>query len=233
MVLLLSGMSQVRAAFITITESVTATGSLGGIAFTGQPVTLTGVGDTSNVTNPSSGLFSLQSGLVMTVGVTGFPTATVTGLPQALVSQGTSEGGFFTASTATILTTPNSAFSTYTLSTSIGPVSGNPAINSGLPLATTGGSFIIDSTSGTSVYQAVVTPEPDSLWLVGMAVAGAAVLGRRAKGTDAGRKKLPRCPVTSMCVVRRATILTEFKSRAGFFELLRSCYLRASALIRG
>ena len=42
---------------ITYVEDATATGSLGGVAFTDATVTLTMMNNTTNVTNPSTGLF--------------------------------------------------------------------------------------------------------------------------------------------------------------------------------
>jgi len=57
-----------------------------------------------------------------------------------------------------VLETFNSAFGTYDLTTSIGPISGFPAFFQGAPWPTTDGNFIIDSSSGESVFTAVCTP---------------------------------------------------------------------------
>jgi hypothetical protein len=90
---LLIGASFAKADLVTFTESVTASGSLGSTPFTDKVVTLTATGDTSNVTNPSLGVFYLP-GLVVSINITGLGTAVLTDVGEISTFQGGGYTGF-------------------------------------------------------------------------------------------------------------------------------------------
>lgn len=178
---LLCGARQANADGITYTESDTATGSIGGQGFTNALVTLTFVGNTSNVTSPSAGLFfnSVGTASVTIGGIGTFLFTTV----EVFDNQNVPFAGFDDASQGTfiLLATTDPSFLTYDLTTGIGPITNGVTFNSGLSFATSGGSLILDSAGANSTFTATATtPEPCSLLLLGMGIAGLfTVRGRR------------------------------------------------------
>jgi hypothetical protein len=173
---------------ITYTEDATATGSLGGVAFTDAMVTLTMINDTTNVTNPSPGLF-LNIGTA-TVSVNGDTPVAFTDSIAVFSNQTVSVGGFADVSFATpldILDTTNAAFAAYDLKSFIGPLSGSPAnIDFNVSFPTADGAFILTALAGpASTFTATATPgvpEPGMLSLFGAALAGLGLIRRRKTG---------------------------------------------------
>jgi hypothetical protein len=149
---------------IVVTDTTTGSGSLDGTVFINALVTLTFVGDTTNVTGTT--IFQLPGTATLSVG--GIGSDTFTDNIQVVVNQTFTDGGFgdFTNSAAIIFTF-NPAFATYSLTSSIGPLSGSSAL--GLPSVdnTVHGTFNLKS-AGTSTFTATVTtPEPSLLFMVG------------------------------------------------------------------
>ena len=167
---------------ITFTEAITTSGSLDGTAFTNQLVTITLTGNTSSITNPSSGLYFLNGPASVTVATVGSDTFTDT-MAAAENQSSHAVGITDTTTSLTLLWTANAALSTYDLSASIGPLSGGSLGNAGTAFATTGGSFTITGALNVdhpSTFTAAVSgvPEPGTLALLGIGV-GLLAFGKR------------------------------------------------------
>jgi hypothetical protein len=151
--------SVASAAPVTYTVVSTASGSLGGTAFTDQQVTFTTTADTDNI---MAGFTSLVLATPPTIEVTGFAPATA--LDQFWVfsnPNGPRTGLYSSTNGSFIIYDTSPLFAGYDLTTSIGPISGVPTINSDVTAPTTLGTFTFTSMSAVS-FQAVV-PEPGSL----------------------------------------------------------------------
>ena len=169
-ILLLSALSvAAHAVPITFTETVVGSGSLGS-AFSNQLITITGTGDTAGITS-SVGVYQLVLPTA-TLTVAGSSPVSFTGGLTVFSNTFAQVAGFMGLSPALdILDTNSSAFATYAL---LGAISGSgPAtINSGTAFSTSGGSFILNSITGSATFTAgaaliAATPEPTSLALLG------------------------------------------------------------------
>ena len=192
--------AQVAAVPITYTETATIDGSLGGVDFTDAEFTITGSGDTDNITHGLPCCFGNRLGAsTVTFTLAGFGPGTFTDLVGVSVNQTNTEGipgepetgisgaGFsdFT-SNFLILWTEDPAFATWDLSTDIGPLTGpgfcncNPIANISFP--TTLGELHISATDPTFTADAAAVPAPATLplFLIGVG-ASVVVLGWRRK----------------------------------------------------
>jgi len=110
------------AALITFTFNGTGSGTVDGAPFTNADYTITLIGDTTAITNPSPGTFQLDTTATIVIG--GIGTATVTELPGIFVSQNGSVLGFQCWGGTDVLDLDDAAFATYDLATPLGPISG-------------------------------------------------------------------------------------------------------------
>jgi hypothetical protein len=109
-----------------------------------------------------------------TVDVAGIGSAMFTDAIFTGVVQEFQRAGFSDPKSEDILDTDSPAFSTYNLSTSIGPLAGTTVINPGFSFPTTAGDFVFNSANASdSTFLAtlgtVSIPEPSSLILAGTA----------------------------------------------------------------
>jgi hypothetical protein len=168
-----------NASLIVYTEQDTVSGSLGGVGFTNATMTLVLTGDTSNVTNPSSGLF--QNAGPATVAISGLGSGTFLDSIIVFAFQPNQAAGFEDITKPadildTLLAPP---LGSYDLTTSIGPVLGTAAFNPSTGFATSAGTLVLTAASNPTFSAAVAAPETSSLGLVGIGLAGVVVIARR------------------------------------------------------
>jgi hypothetical protein len=151
------------AGMITYVETATASGSLGGTNFTFAQVTITATADTANIilSDPTD-MFYKVTNMSTTVDVAGVGSAMFTDAIFTGVVQLFQVAGFSDPKSEDILDTKSPAFSTYDLSTSIGPLSGTTVINPGFAFPTTAGDLILTAAvaNGDSTFQATLAAIP-------------------------------------------------------------------------
>ena len=148
---------------IIYSEQTVGSGTLDGHAFTDANILITAFGDTANLTLPIATLIR-NTPVTGTVHVTGIGTDTFT-VPVKVELQSDVAAAISEVGVGFILgtSTGTHAFAGYALNTTFGPISGGTLDNLHHAFATTGGSFVLDSTvSHTAIFNASV-PEPTSL----------------------------------------------------------------------
>ena len=154
----------VSADMVTIETTVVASGSLGGSSYTNELVTITGVGDTDDITSDGT-VHLLSFGLQTTVEIDGLGSGLFTDSVQAVVNNNSELAGFGNSSIATGLLFVNAPiFETYDLLSGLGPVSGEAIPVFGIGHETDAGAFRINSVFGDATFSVQIdnVPEPSS-----------------------------------------------------------------------
>lgn len=165
------------AAPATYTSTIVGSGVLDGTAYTNALVTITATANT-NAVGWNGFLFFVNA--TPTVTVAGLGSDTLTSPDMVVYNNPTAPvAGFGQLGFGTVLGTFDPSFSTYDLTSSIGPVSNSYFDRPDLTFATSNGSFSLTSASGNSTFTAQVVPEPATFAALGLGAV--AVLRRRRK----------------------------------------------------
>ena len=188
-----------KASPITYTETATVSGTLMTsptqiLIISNDLLTLTGTGNTTNITNPVSFAFlnNVTASFTLSSGGTVFQSGTFTDPIEVFDTQIASPvlpvAGFHDlVNSQDILDTFNAAFASYDLRTSIGPITGPSFITKDSSLLTAlTGEHLSFTSAGDATFTAIVTPLPAALPLFASGLVGLGLLGWRRKRAAAG-----------------------------------------------
>jgi hypothetical protein len=167
------------AALFTYTETGFLSGSLNGVAFTDNLITITGAGDTSQISGgPDVFLLALPVSFTLSGGGSGMFTDSM----QVVSNQTDERAGFGDVTlNRALLFTVSTAFATYDLSTAIGPENGSAAFNHNAAFGTSAGDLVTDSFRGVATFTAIAStvPEPSTWAMMLIGFAGLSIAGCR------------------------------------------------------
>jgi hypothetical protein len=161
---------------ITYRLSAMGSGYFGGVPFFNTPFTITAFADTTQISHPSTPLFSVTNAST-TISLSGMGsgallTDTVTLDFQNASASEASAGIFLYYQGPNLLSVFNSTFRTYDLSTSLAPRSGAAGFQQNFLFSTTSGDFRLSSVSSASFTASLQpAPEPGSLGFLGLSIA--------------------------------------------------------------
>ncbi len=167
----------VFAAEITITQTGTGSGTIGGTPFTSDGFTITSVGDTGNRASYSGGFFiSSNSASISIAGLGTYQFITATGIFN---NTSGAEPGFTRAPLGglDLFDGPeNVAFDDWDMLTSIGPITGTAELLQWQksPVVTSGGTLVFQNANGvpTTFQATVAVPEPSTFSLLAVGAIG-------------------------------------------------------------
>lgn len=183
--------SAATAGTITFTETTTASGSLGSDTFTNTLVTLTGVGDTAQVSSLGGGDYVIPVTATVNIASLGVTATIADSVEVGVCTTCPDPSVDFDKGGPTILGDDNSAFGSYFLATSIGPItSDGTSVGYGEQVNTNLGVFEF-TTPGTPVFTAVTqgaasVPEPGAWMLTGAGLLACALFRRRGVAACVG-----------------------------------------------
>lgn len=177
----LTFLTTAQATLITYKLSGVGTGTLGSSSFTAAPFTITATADTDDITLSSPGVYRVFT-LTDEILIMGLAPASFIGRTIVVDNQNIERAGFSDQSAnRSVFFVINSQFSSYDLSTSIGPESGTSSGNVFTNFVTTAGllSFYPATFGTTASFEAItVIPEPTTAFF-GAGLIGVVGLTRR------------------------------------------------------
>jgi hypothetical protein len=153
---------------ITYTLSATGGGSLNSIPFNSLPFRIVSTADTSDITSPSAGAYTVPNDLAtLTLDTTvGQVTATFTVPTISVVNQNNDSAGIsrLNPGLAILFAGGVTEFDTYDLTTSIGPLGGSPSFNPLASFPTTLGDLSLTQIHSSVTFEAAIIPEPTAFY---------------------------------------------------------------------